>query len=149
MAALKDSLFKLRFKRRILRCLLAVAKGVNQKSCRLYSISADVSMALYIPNQRMGVARRVPSGYSSKSCNASCHLTNSGPLSGSVSKPNELYSESIVLRLCHKASQGIILLTSIYIILLHDIATSRPVIIMTHTVPTLDICKNGKKLFSC
>lgn len=48
MAALKDSLFKLRFTRRILRCLWAVAKGVNQKTCRLYSISADISMALYI-----------------------------------------------------------------------------------------------------
>ena len=40
MAALKDSLFKLRFRRCILRCLWAVAKGVNQKPCRLYSISA-------------------------------------------------------------------------------------------------------------
>ena len=133
MAALKDSLFKLRFRRCILRCLWAVAKGVNQKPCRLYSISADISMALYIPYQRMGVAGRVPSGYSFKSCNASCHLTNSG-------------SESIALRLCNKASQGIILLTLICIILLHDIATSHPVIIMTHTIPTLEICK---KLFSC
>lgn len=146
MAALKDSLFKLRFRRRILRCLWAVAKGVNQKTCRLYSISADISMALYIPYQRMGVALRVPSGYSFKSCNASCHLTNSRPLSGSVSKPKELYCESIALRLCHKASQGIILLTSTCIILLHDIATSHPVIIMKHTIPTLEM---RKKLFSC
>lgn len=148
IAALKDSLFKLRFRRCILRCLWAVAKGVNQKSCRLYSISADISMALYIPYQRMGVARRVPSGYSFKSCNASCHLTNSGPLSGSVSKPKELYSESIVLL---HLPQGITRhhITDIklhHFVTLHDIATSHPVIIMTHAIPTIEICK---KLFSC
>lgn len=60
MAALKDSLFKLRFRRCILRCLWAVAKGVNQKSCRLYSISADISMALYIPYQRNSTHGRCP-----------------------------------------------------------------------------------------